>query len=182
VRRRYEKGQLVWVAPGSVRYDRADIDLLLPWLLEMREGAYPAEPSGGYVEGKRAGVSSHAFYESACQVAAEIDNRLAMTGTDHYLVEEYYIRYNPEENDKEIIADLAHGNNMPIWEVRRRINSAVSYISSGPCPRWLNCLDCPRYQSCRRKKRVGVSYRDWTHYKNKEDGRKLKYTKKVYPS
>jgi len=158
MRRRYEKGQLVWVAPGAVRYDREDIDLLLPCLLEMREGAYPAEPSGGYVEGNRAGVSSHAFYEAACQVAAEIDSRLARCGLDRYLVEDSLCRGIEAE-------DLAPRLDMAPWEVRRRINSAVSYIASGPCPRWLNCIDCPRYSSCRRKKRVGVTYRDWVGHR-----------------
>jgi len=172
MKRRYEKGQLVWVAPGSVRYDGEDIDLLLPWLLEMRAGSYPVEPSGGYVEGKRAGLSHHAFYEAGCQVAAEIDLRLARCGLDRYLVEDNICRAIPEE-------DLARRLDMPVWEIRRRIRSAVSYIASGPCPRWLNCVDCAKYRTCRRKKRVGIIYRDWTRYKNREDGRKLRYTKKL---
>jgi hypothetical protein len=146
---------LIWVAPGAVRYDREDIDFLLPWLFEMREGAYPAEPESGYVGGgKRAGISSHAFYEAACQVAAEIDNRLARVGMDRYLVEEFYCHNLTEE-------DLAIRLFMPTWEIRRKIKSAVAYIASGSCPRWLNCIDCKKYQSCRRKKRVGITYRQW---------------------
>jgi hypothetical protein len=90
-------------------------------------------------------------------------------------VEEFYCQNLTEE-------DLAIRLFMPTWEIRRRIKSAVSYIASGSCPRWLNCIDCPKYQQCRRKKRTGITYLKWTLYKNKEEGRKLKYTKKVYPS
>jgi len=89
MQRRYEKGKLIWVAPGSVRYDAPDIDIVLPWLYYMREGDYPVEPSGGYVEG-RTNRLTRAYYEAACQVAAEIDRRLAMTGTDRELVEKHY--------------------------------------------------------------------------------------------
>ncbi len=149
-----KKEYLAWVAPGAVRYDREDTEFLLPWLLEMREGTYPAEPTGGYIEGKRSGISSHAFYESACQVAAEIDLRLARTGQDHYLVLDNYCHGLMDE-------DIAIKIFMPTWEVRRRIKSAVSYIASGTCPRWINCIDCGKYQTCRRKKRVGITYQEW---------------------
>ena len=163
---------LAWVAPGSVRYNQEDISFLLPWLIAMRGGVYPAEPSGGYLEGKRTGISSHAFYEAACQVAAEIDSRLARTGADHYLVIDFYCNKLTDE-------DIAIKIFMPTREVRRRIKSAVSYIASGTCPRWLNCVDCVKYQTCRRKKRVGVTYREWTRYKNREEGRRPKYTNLV---
>ena len=150
----YEKGKLIWVAPGAVRYNSEHIWLLLPWLYEMREGVYPVEPAGGYTEGKRPGIGHRAPYETICQVAAEIDRRLAVTGLDRYLVEDVFcLGLTPSE--------LASKLHMEEREINRRIRSAVGYIASGPCPRWLHCIDCPRYQQCLRKKRVGVSYRDW---------------------
>ena len=154
MRRYYEKGQLIWVSPGAVVFDIEDVEFLLPWLFEMREGVYPPEPSGGYVESRRPGVGHRAPYETAAQVAAEIDSRLARTGLDLYLVEDSYCHGATDE-------ELARKLQMPPWEIRRRIRSAVSYIASGPCPRWLNCLDCPSYSFCRRKKRVGITYADW---------------------
>src|SRR4030042_772809 len=165
-----ERNVLLWVAPGAVRYTPEHIDLLLPWLLEMREGVGPAEPQSGYAGGSRSGAKDHAHYEAWCQVAAEIDLRLSMTGTDREYVEKYYCGNWTDEA-------IGRWYNKNILEVRRFIRSAVSYISSGPCPRWLNCVDCSKYQSCRRKKWVGVTYPEWTRYKNREDGRKLKYTK-----
>jgi hypothetical protein len=150
----YEKGRLVWVSPGAVTFDREQTELLLPSLFEMQEGIYPAEPSGGYVEIRRPGIGHHAPFETAAQIAAELDCRLARTGLDRYLVEDYYCRNVSER-------ELARRLQMSDWQVLRRIRSAVAYIASGPCPRWLNCLDCPKYPSCRRKKRVGITYREW---------------------
>jgi len=156
------------------------MEFLLPWLLDMQAGAYPVEPTGGYIEGKRSGISSHAFYEAACQVAAEIDRRLAMCGLDHYLVIDSYCHGLTDEQ-------IARRNWFTVWEVQHRIHNAVSYISSGTCPRWLDCSGCGEEQDCRKLKRMRelgkvrqvYTYQDWKLYKNKEEGRKLKYTKKV---
>lgn len=164
--RRYEKGRLIWVAPGAVRYTREEIDLLLPWLEEMREGAYPSEPSGGYVEGQPFRRSQHAYYEAACQVAGEIDTRLghlystSRPGLDRYLVEQFCIH---NVSDEELAIRLF----IPTKEVRRRINSGLSYISSGPCPRWLNCIYCHLYKTCHKKikGRPGVSYKEWVEHR-----------------
>jgi len=177
MQRRYEKGKLVWVSPNNVLYDGADIDILLPWLQYMREGDYPVEPSGGYVEGKSS-RTTRAYYEAACQVAAEIDRRLAMTGTDRELVEKHYCLGYTDE-------DIARHYHMDLWEVSRRINSAVSYIASGPCPRWLPCPECGKRLRCiklerllnKGQKRITYTYDEWTRYRNREEGRKLKYTK-----
>jgi len=161
--RYYDKGELIWVAPGAIRYDAVDIDFLLDWLSEMREGVYPAEPTGGYVEGKRAGIASRAYYEAACQVAAEIDRRLARTGLDRYLVEEFYCRDWLGLSEDEILDVITGHVGIEKSELQRRLRSAVSYIASGTCPRWLHCIDCPEYQNCRKKNkgRVGITYRQW---------------------
>lgn len=159
----YDKGEFIWIAPGAVRYDMEQVIFLLPWLEHLREGSYPPEPVGGYVGGSRSGIKHRASYEAVCQVAAEIDERLRRVGMDRFLVEQAYCHL-PETgiNDwDKVIEMLAVMVFMPTWEVRRRIRSAVSYIASGPCPRWLNCLDCPSYASCRRKKRVGMTYGEW---------------------
>jgi hypothetical protein len=57
---------------------------------------------------------------------------------------------------------------MDAREVARRIRSAVSYISSGPCPRWLDCIDCAKYRACRRKKRAGQTYRQWKRSRSRQ--------------
>lgn len=158
---------LAWVAPGAVRYDARDLDLLLPWLHEMREGAYPVEPSGGYIEGTRAGRSSKAYYEAACQVAERIDSRLSRTGLDRELVEKHYCQDFTD-------GQIASWYGMDTEDVRRRIRSAVSYIASGTCPRWLDCIDCPEHEKCRNKKHpprkftkqpVGINYRQWVGHR-----------------
>ena len=150
---------LAYVAPGSVLYHREDIDFLLPWLLNMREGVYPLEPSDGYVGGKSS-RKTKAYFESICQVAAEIDRRLAMVGLDRELVEKHYCLGLTVE-------DLAKHYGMEVQKVSRLISSAVSYISSGPCPRWKHCVDCRQYRDCRQKKRPGMTYTFWKSHRYK---------------
>jgi hypothetical protein len=164
MRRRYDidqatgRSSLSYVAPSAVRYNREDIEFLLPWLKQMREGAGPHEPESGYVGGKKTGISPRAGYELWCQVAAEIDNRLQRTGMDRFLVERHYC----DGLDIETIACWVF---LPTREIQRRINSALSYISSGPCPRWLHCVDCKNYKHCRQKRRVGITYKDWKSHR-----------------
>ena len=86
-----EKGVLVWVNPNVVWYDLEQVEWLLPQLPDMREGLYPLEPSGGYVDVQQR-ITERASFEIVCQVAAEIDIRLARTGLDRYLVEERYCK------------------------------------------------------------------------------------------
>lgn len=176
MRRQYEliKGAsvLAYVAPGSVRYDMPDILFLLPKLLSLREGDGPVEPGSSYVGGKTNRKTAN--FIAWCSVAAEIDRRLAHVitrnrpGLDRWLVESHYCRGVE-------IEDLAIRIFMPTWEVRRRINSAVSYIASGECPRWLNCIDCPRYNKCSRrahpprkfKHPIGITYGQWVRSRSK---------------
>jgi len=167
--RHYHKGELIWVAPGAVRYDAEDLELILPWFRYMLEGAYPLEPTGGYIEGKRTGITSRAYYEAACQVAAEIDRRLARTGLDRYLLESYYCNDWRGYTYDEIITAIASRVDKDRQDVKRRIRSAFSYIASGSCPRWLHCIDCPEYQTCRKKNkgRVGQTYRQWRRSKSR---------------
>jgi len=167
MREYYEHGRLVWVAPGAVQYTLEHLELLLPWLYHLREGAYPAEPSGSYTGSKRSGLNPHAPYEGVCQVAAEIDRRLAQTGLDRYLVEDYYCKDIPaEELAKQVSLDTAR--------VMSRIKNAVSYIASGPCPRWLDCSACYRFSGCQKKKlgRRRTTYRDWCRYRRNEQSRR----------
>jgi AraC-like DNA-binding protein len=151
-----EKGRLIYVAPGCVRYDILHVEFLLPMLPELREGIGPEEPLGGYVGGSRGSLKQHAPHEAWCQVAAELDERLTRTKTDRYLVEHYYYHNTS-------IEDIARQIEMEPWEVQRRIRSAVGYIASGACRRWVHCVDCREYSSCERenKGRVGLTYREW---------------------
>ncbi len=160
MKRFYEKNELVYVSPGSARFDMEDILFLLPWLYEMREGTGPVPPESGYVGGNRTGIKAYGRHEAWCQVAGEIDRRLARCGLDRFLVEQSYC----QETDDETLAAMVF---LPVREIQRRIRSAVGYISSGPCPRWQNCVDCLKRSRCRRKKRVGVTYREWKNHRRK---------------
>ena len=169
MRVRYESGKLAWIAPGAVYFDREQVELLLPWLRDMREGAYPNEPAGDD-EGHRSGINSQAPFEVVCQVAAELDARLAMTGLDRVLVEGYYCF---QQSAGEIARE--YGKNEQ--GVLQSINNAVSFISSGKCRRWADCLACLGFPKCRKKKKLlrqVVTYAEWCRRKNRRAGQVLK--------
>jgi hypothetical protein len=178
MRRRYgkddvtgEKNVLLWVAPGAVRYDQEDMEFLLLWLDELEEGVGPAEPENGYIGGgKKTGYKDFANYEAWCKVAAEINNRLAMTWPDHHLLREYYRRYEPFKDDRDIIEDIGRANNLPACEVTRRINSVKSYISSGDCRRWIECSLCPKFDKCNKNKKLKhniYTYQQWVRSRSR---------------
>lgn len=166
----YSRNELIWIAPGAVTYDREQVEFLLPWLLEMREGVYPAEPEGGYVDGGGHSRKTRAYYEAACEVAAELDTRLAQTGLDRELVEKAYCH-------RMEVRDIARWYGMNDDTVRLSISSAVSYISSGECQRWIDCANCTRFAKCRKKKKLKrqrVSYSEWCRRKTRVEGQLLK--------
>jgi hypothetical protein len=151
------QAELTWLPPARVRFTMDDIYFILLHLPLLRQGVYPPDPrETGYTTGmgRKKGGSLHAYFEKPAQIAGEIDTRLTRCGLDRYLVEDNICRGIPEE-------DLARRLDMEVWEIRRRINSAVSYIASGPCPRWNSCIDCVKYQKCYFKKHVGMSYKHW---------------------
>lgn len=171
--RHYEKGQLIYISPGSVRFDLEDIEFLLPYLEQMREGLGPVPPESGYVGENRSGIKAYGKHEAWCQVAAEIDRRLARTGLDRFIIEHFYIKQTPVETIAIMIFQTTR-------EIERRIKSSISYISSGPCPRWQNCIDCLKHSKCKRKKRVGITYRQWKRYKNREENRKSGHKSRIH--
>ena len=161
--RMYEAGVLIWLSPSAIRFDRDDMEYLLPWLEDMRCGRYPTDPLTDLSEGFRV-LITRAYYEQACEISAEIDMRLAKTGMDKYLVEQYYQMNSTMDLTEDYILDIISSeiNKDGQW-VKKRIGLAVGYISSGECQRWLNCIDCLCYSKCRKKKkgRLGKTYEEW---------------------
>ena len=159
---RYEKGQLIWVSPGSVNYSAAHVQLLLPYLYQMRIGCYPIDPrETGYTDTNWGELRKTAPYIQACEVAGELDSRLAKTGQDRYILEDFYC------NGMELYK-IARKLNLSEEKVGMKVSSSFSYISSGPCRRWLNCIDCLLYSKCRKKKRVSISYQEWKDNRRKQ--------------
>lgn len=166
----YEGNKLVWVSAGSLKYDREHNEFILPYLFELREGRYPLRhKETGYVGGSRSTRLTTAPFEKAGNVAIELDRRLARTGQDRSLVELSYCE-NWDDNS------IAGYFNLEEWYVRRQIENAVSYISSGDCPRWLACEECGEFPRCRkikRGRRKPVSYREWCYRRNRREGQQL---------
>jgi len=161
--RMYEAGVLIWLSPSAVKFDRDDLEYLLPWLEDMRCGDYPTLQIDEDA-GVRRFCLGKAHYEQACEISAEIDMRLAKTGMDKYLVEQYYQMNSTMDLTEDYILDIISSeiNKDGQW-VKKRIGLAVGYISSGECQRWLNCIDCLCYSKCRKKKkgRLGKTYEEW---------------------
>lgn len=174
---------LAYVSPGSVRYDTEDIVFLFPWLKAMREGIGPADPQSS--RGVSHGSKDYAHYEAWCKVAAEIDRRLERCHEDR-LIAERYLDYldglarpeSPVEYD-EVMARIGREIHRDVRKVHRALQSVLSYIASGPCPRWLACVDCDACHTCRKlaemertgKKRDVCTYEEWKgHRRNKPTG------------
>jgi len=166
----YEGNKLVWVSAGSLKYDREHNEFILPYLVELREGRYPLRhKETGYAGGGRSTRLTTAPFEKAILVAAELDRRLARTGQDRSMVELSYCD-NWDDNS------IARHFNLEEWYVRRQIENAISYISSGDCPRWLSCGECGEFLQCRKSKRgrrKSVDYREWCLRRNKRENQQL---------
>lgn len=69
-------------SPRDFHFTSEQILWILPHLKELKVGLYPPEPSSGYTENpiNKKQPTSHAPYETACQIAAEIEVRLKRTG------------------------------------------------------------------------------------------------------
>lgn len=153
-----------WFAPHQIRFNMEDILFLLIHLNLLQKGVYPPDHRDtGYTMalGIQKTHSRHAPFETPVQIAGELDQRLARTGLDRYLVEEYFC-------GNETIESLAWKLNMDESKVQKHIRAAVSYIASGPCPRWLNCVDCNKYQECWLKKHIGITYQEWKGHRRRD--------------
>jgi hypothetical protein len=114
-----------WYAPRQIRFCRVQMIWLLSWLPLLREGSWPANPQPtGYTETPRVqhSRSLHASFETPCQIAAEVDARLARCGLDRYLLEDCFIWGMSED-------ELAGKLGIPVEDVSWRITSALNYIS-----------------------------------------------------
>lgn len=157
----YEGNKIVWVSAGSLNYGREHNDFILPYLFALRIGRYPARhKETGYIGGSR-GRNNTCPFEKAVLVAIELDRRLAHTGQDRTFVE---LSYCAGWTDDQIAKYFS----LEEWYVGRQIGNAMSYISSGDCPRWLDCGKCGEFKRCRKKRkgRKPVSYKDWCYRRN----------------
>lgn len=112
-----------WYAPREIRFQRRQI----PWLLEhlemLREGRWPANPDPERLAcGCNRQRTGRAPFETPCQVAGELDARLARLGVDRYLVEDRYCL-----DRSELLIAMRTG--IELEDVYRRLRSAMAYVS-----------------------------------------------------
>jgi len=112
-----------WYLPRDIIFNLEQVKWLLSWLYVMVEGNWPADPQGsGYTDiaSVQKSRSSHAPFEVACQIAAELEARLKMTGRDGEMLRAHYC----DCWDYDRIASLS---GIDINQVIRRKNSALWY-------------------------------------------------------
>lgn len=142
--------------PKDIIYTREQIEWLLPHLDGLRAGIYPDVVTSGYTDIPGGQIRPCASYTTVCNIAAEIDTRLQHCGLDRYLVEDHYAKGLEVEN----IAGMYY---MPQEIIYRKIQSVISYISSGRCQRWQDCAVC--LSKCKKEGRRPTTYQEWTGHR-----------------
>ena len=112
-----------WFSPSDIRLCPEQSIWLLTNLRDLREGHWPSAPSS-YTD---PGVSNHharakANFETALQWSAEITRRLEACRFDGLITLMIYAFESPEES-------MAKYVNTDVYEVRRRVNAVINYIS-----------------------------------------------------
>jgi hypothetical protein len=145
-----------YIRQQDIRFDRYDILWLLEILPELRGGKYPLSGAGPMEGPAGRGRGPHAPFESVEMLAAEVDDRLKACGRDGVLLEACYTLEIPLEKAALLLGE-------PTEKTSKRLDSALKYISSGWCRRWIACDRCWRREVCVRagKGRTPKTYADW---------------------
>ncbi len=141
----FEKSGIIWWEPGEIRYRRDHVMFILEHLNTFMDGRYPPDPGQtGYSNaGWKSSINTKAPFITAAEIFAELDRRLLRCGLDWYLVHDHYERGL-------IVEDIATLHHMDYEDVWNRIQRAITYVSSGPVPRWIDT-----------EKRKGLDYEQW---------------------
>lgn len=147
-----------YISQKDIRFDIDDVPWLLEILPQLRDGRYP-EPATGPVDEPPANSkrSEHAPFEDVALLAVEVEERLTACERDGVLLEACYTFEMPVEKAAVLVGELPD-------RTMRRLDSALKYIASGWCRRWIPCDKCWRLKVCRlkkRKDRTPVTYRAW---------------------
>lgn len=137
--------------PSEINYgDRYQILWLLEHLKGLRDGDYPKDPrETGYTDApiNKGSMGRQAPFITAAEIYAELTARIDYCKDycelDGLLVYGNYV--DGVEIDK-----LSKASKLDFYEVVKRINRCLSYITSGHDRRWHD-----------NKKRKGITYSDW---------------------
>ncbi len=141
----FGRSKVIWWAPNEIRYTREQVEFILDHLNTFRDGKYPQDPAitGFENAGWKASRNTKAAFITPAEIVAELDRRLLRCGLDWYLVNEHYEQGSTLED----IAKLHHMDYEDVWN---RIQRAITYVASGPVPRWVAT-----------EKRRGLEYNEW---------------------
>ena len=127
-----------WYPPGDISFHRDQVIFLIEHLPILHEGLWPPEPDEYlfYRKGKlfkktkttyiaqpsRPAIKPHAYFETPCQFAAEIERRLESCGADGLIVKAIHCW-------KETAETMANHFNTDEITVTYRVNAVLWHIS-----------------------------------------------------
>ena len=126
----YEVRYIVTYVPRDIINNLAQVIWILENIHTLKSGVWPESvPSG---ELTMMSHSSHASFENACLVAAEIEIRVQRCGLDGYLVgDKYALGQRMTEEDRMTEEQIARKRHMYVSKVHNIIKSVLDYCASG---------------------------------------------------
>ena len=104
----------IWYEPREIIFSREQMLFLIEFLPLLIEGIWPPNPQGsGYTEvpNVQRSRSRHAYFETPCQIAAEVEWRLNRTGIEGKL----------------LVSEIRQG--LMLEELQPESRNALNYIS-----------------------------------------------------
>ena len=153
-----------WFSFSQFWFYRRHVQFACDHAVTLRNGKWPPQPRDtGYIDmggGRR--LASEGTFVKPASIWADVEMRLSRCNSDGHLAVGYFLGDVTMEW-------LVHWEGCTEADIWRRINRAVSYAGSGPCPRWLGCAECGDFEECTRSKRVkitepeykGITYAEW---------------------
>lgn len=140
----------------DLRFDRSDVIWLLAILPQLRLGKYPAGDADANRDDGKATPSERAPFENAELLAAEVEERLDACGRDGVLLELVYTLGMTTSKAATLAGERPE-------KMARRLETALAYIASGWCRRWISCTRCLTRPGCMKAKkgRAAKNYKDW---------------------
>jgi hypothetical protein len=140
-----------WFEPREIHYTREQVEWLYCYILTLRDGQYPVDPTmTGYQNaGWKASINTRAAFIGPAEIAAELDRRARHCWPDDDLLEHYYAEGLSLE-------EIARTHYITLEDCWNRMQRALNYIGSGKTPRWVDKKD--NEDNVTRK---GLEYKDW---------------------
>ena len=109
-----------WYSPSEIKFSRHQVIWIIEHLESLSAGIYPPEHKiTGYTGKRKGGYPSRAYFETPCQLSAEVSRRLKATKTDGKLLK---AQIQSGVTDYELLEPEAQMalNYISLWDFRKR--------------------------------------------------------------